>query len=198
MIDGQRSRLFFAFEVSEEVRTEAIRVQARLQTDLGSSHIRWTDPADMHITALFLGDHANERLQSFAAAATHAVADVKPFALSVHGVGRFPTAGRPRVVWVGAREPDHRPASQIIDGLRGQLPDIPTDHPSYRPHITIAYVKPNASEHTVERALDSRKHDAALSMIVDRLVLMQTIPPQEKHKSNCARYNIVQVFPFGV
>jgi len=198
MIERQRSRLFFAFEISEEVRTEANRIQKAMQGRLALSDARWADPADMHITVLFLGHHPNERLPSFINIASDVASAVKPFAVGVKGVGQFPTGGPARVLWMGAWEPHNHPASQIIGRLRRQLPDIPTDHPSYRPHITLAYVQRTADRDKMSDALTAARSNKEMSMIVDRLVLMQTIPPQERRKSNSARYNTVQVFPFSV
>jgi 2'-5' RNA ligase len=191
-------RLFFAFELSDEARAVATRTQALLRDQIGSRDVRWTDPSDMHITTLFLGDNPNERLSIFTDAAVDAVSTVKPFTVNVQGVGRFPDAGPPRVVWLGAQQPDGQPASQIISALRKLLPDISVDHASYRPHITLAYVRPTTSRVSVDQAVDAVKQEEPIPMIVDRLVLMQTIPQQERRKSNSARYNIVQVFPFPV
>lgn len=192
----QKRRLFFAFELSDDVRKFATEAQSTLIARIGPREVRWTQPADMHITALFLGDHPNDRLPQFEQAGATAVETTTPFDFAVGGLGRFPPSGPPRVLWMGGHEPAGNPASALIASLRRALADIELDKKSFKPHITLGYVKPQANRRAIEIALSGIPSTTDRTLAASRLVLMQTIPEADRRKSGIARYNIVQVFPF--
>ena len=198
MTDSGKLRLFFAFEVRDGVRSLAVDHIDHMRNRIGTREVRWACPDDLHITTFFLGDHENVRLHAFVAAGEQAAFEAEPFDFRVGGLGCFPASVQPRVLWLGASEPAARPASTLLAHLQSLLPDVPLDHAIYRPHITLGYVRPTANRTAVQAALESSPPSVAIEMTVDRLVLMQTIPEDERRKSGSARYNTVQVFPFSM
>jgi RNA 2',3'-cyclic 3'-phosphodiesterase len=56
---------------------------------------------NLHLTVKFLGDVDEGRLEAIAGALTGAVAGAGAFDARVEGLGAFPSAARPRVVWAG-------------------------------------------------------------------------------------------------
>jgi 2'-5' RNA ligase len=94
-------RLFVALEPDAAVRDAWGRIQARLRHIPGAAAVRWTRPERLHLTLLFLGDVANERVDELAAALDNACRGKPAFALHAQALGCFPTAKRPDVVWLG-------------------------------------------------------------------------------------------------
>jgi 2'-5' RNA ligase len=86
-------RLFIALDLSASVRAELAMAQTRLQ----GHPVRWSAPADMHLTLQFLGE-AEEALVPPLLTALGAI-PVAPFKLSIGDLGAFPNAGQPRVIW---------------------------------------------------------------------------------------------------
>lgn len=190
-------RLFFAYELSDDVRAFTSEVQSKLITRIGPRDVRWTQPVDMHITALFLGDYPNERLPKFTAAATNAATRMNPFDFTISGLGQFPPNGPARVLWVGGREPEGKPASALTVLLRQELRHIELDKKPFKPHITLGYVRPDGNRRLISAALEGVPASGEHTLRVTRLVLMQTISDADRRKFGNARYNIVQVFPFA-
>ncbi len=64
---------------------------------------RWTDPATLHLTLAFLGEVPAAQVEAVARAVEAAAAAGRPLDLEVAGLGAFPSARRPRVLWMGVR-----------------------------------------------------------------------------------------------
>lgn len=189
-------RLFFAFELTDDVRAFAAEARAKLMERIDPRDMRWTAPADMHVTALFIGEYPHDRLPYLTSAGEATAKEAAPFHLTVGGLGRFPERGVPRVVWMGAHEPGHKPASAIVRRLRSHLSETKLDRKPFKPHVTLGYVRPSAHGPAVDAALDELNSSMECGFTAARLVLMQTISEAERRKSGMARYNIVHVFSF--
>ena len=63
--------------------------------------VSWVAPGNLHLTVKFLGEVADGRIEGIVGALTGAIAGVSAFDADVEGLGAFPSAVRPRVVWAG-------------------------------------------------------------------------------------------------
>lgn len=108
----------------------------------GIAGARWTDAERLHVTLRFLGDVAADRLPGVRAAIGAAAAGHAPFRLEVRGAGAFPSAQRPRIVWVGvgagAAEVSALAASleQALEPL-GFAPEAR----AFSPHLTVGRLR---------------------------------------------------------
>ena len=99
-ISIERWRLFVAIAIPELVRNEMIAVERELKP-LALGDVRWTNAEQLHLTLKFLGNVPTGSLEAVKQSLTGACAGVRPFPLSARGVGFFPNAHSPRVIWVG-------------------------------------------------------------------------------------------------
>lgn len=135
-------RLFVAFDLPNDVR-EALREPiARLKPLCRAA--RWARPEGMHVTLKFIGhaigDGDTEKLDA-ARAALAAVKSSEPVKIGYRGVGFFPDARRPRVVWCGV-EASPNLAKLAADIERGIEPlGIPSETRAFVPHLTLARFK---------------------------------------------------------
>lgn len=97
-------RLFVAITVPDIVREAVLRVQRELQALAPSPLIRWAKPEQFHLTLRFLGDVPTDRIGALEKSLRAACAGVAPLHLRAQGVGFFPNARRPRVIWVGIHD----------------------------------------------------------------------------------------------
>lgn len=127
-------RAFVAVPVPPE---EALAV---LCDELAASpaDLKVVDPRKLHLTLSFLGDVPDEAAPRLAAALDAATAGLPAFAVQLHGVGAFPDARRPRVVWVGAR-PEPR-MGVLAERVRAALAGagFPGDGKPFKLHLTLA------------------------------------------------------------
>jgi 2'-5' RNA ligase len=145
-------RTFVAVDIEEETRAAAALAIAELARRLaGSSEspegIRWVDPHSMHVTLHFVG-HVGEAELAGLRAAVEEPFDVAPFDLEIGGLGLFPTSGPSRVVWLGITA-----GADSLTKLHATLTErlraagLPTEHRTYKPHLTLGRVKsPRGSE----------------------------------------------------
>lgn len=182
---------FFALALSEDAQ-QTVYKTAEKWRERGVL-AKWYDPADYHITLKFLGD-VGESEQAHLKEAAEPIAAMTPaFLVSPQPMGAFPSMDHPSVLWAGVG------INPELDILRIRLDRAMTglgfraDHRGYKPHVTVARCSPKAG--SVEGCLLGERLFG--SFTVDHFVLMQTLPPGASPNGTKARYNIVQVFPFG-
>jgi len=104
---NERLRLFVAIPVPEPVRDEMTHVQRELQSFVPRHAIAWTKPEQFHLTLRFLGGVPVTRLEDLKTAVGAVCSNVRALRLHAAGVGFFPNARSPRVVWVGIRDAEN-------------------------------------------------------------------------------------------
>lgn len=138
--DAAGLRLFVAVPLPPSVAAQAAALIARLAERSGG--VRWTDPRRLHLTLAFLGDDVPEdRVPSIAAAIDEACQAIPPLLMACGGLGRFPAAGRPRVVWLGVTQG----ATELIrlqEAVAGRLEGLgfAREARGWQPHITLGRV----------------------------------------------------------
>jgi RNA 2',3'-cyclic 3'-phosphodiesterase len=98
--------------------------------------------APSHLTLRFLGEVAEDREPSIAAALAEAVRPLSPFVVTFEGVDAFPSRRAPRVVWVGAaagRAPLVALALRVSDALAAV--GFPPETTAFVPHVTLFRVR---------------------------------------------------------
>ena len=94
-------RLFVAIPIPEAVRSELAGVQNELRPLAAPRDVRWTPPAQLHLTLKFLGSVPEERLDTVKKSLAGACAGASPFWLRAQGIGFFPGLRATRVIWAG-------------------------------------------------------------------------------------------------
>jgi len=143
-------RTFIAIELDQELHETLAQVQGRLRLQLASQCVRWVRPEGVHLTLKFLGDTSEEQVEQVKEALARAAATVRPFEFAVGGVGCFPNARRPRVVWVGVHEPTGT-LGRLRDAVEEQVAPLgfPTEKRRFSPHLTLGRVHRRASKSEV-------------------------------------------------
>jgi 2'-5' RNA ligase len=135
-------RLFVAVNLPAAERNAAWRATEPLRE--GRLPVRWVREDALHITLKFLGEVDDENASAIGSALAEAVREVRPFEVSLGGVGAFPTLHRPRVVWLGV-EP--HPALELlandVERVTGTFGFEPEMRP-FQPHITLGRAKRDA------------------------------------------------------
>jgi 2'-5' RNA ligase len=136
-------RTFYALSVPPELVDAVRRIQQRARIDLPRG-LRWTAPEQVHLTLAFLGDVPTESVVQLKSILYEIASSVEPFEVSVMGVGGFPRADRPRVVWAGLAGESVHQIGRLHHDLWSRLESIvPKPEPNdreFHPHITLARV----------------------------------------------------------
>lgn len=132
-------RLFVAVELDDLAR-EAL---ARLAERLGKSAdpVSWIAPANFHLTMKFLGEAAEGAVPEIEAACGRAATGAAPFDMRLRGVGAYPSARRPRVVWAGIEAPPVLPA--LVERVEEEISPLgfPREKRPWSPHVTLGRVR---------------------------------------------------------
>jgi len=158
-------RVFFALVPGPRARARLHGLAAALAA---RQPARIVPPANLHLTLLFVGQVAPDRLDSLVQIGRHAAAKAAPMALAITRVGWFREAA---VVWAG---PSAQPL-EVLTALHDELvrgcraAGLPCDRRALAPHLTLlrkARCEPAAHQTAV---------DPPIAMPVRRLVLMRSI-----------------------
>jgi len=143
-------RTFVAIELGSALQAALRRAQDGLSAQIPARSVRWVRPEGIHLTLKFLGDTPAEQVDAVKAALARAAAEVESFHLTAAGLGCFPNARQPRVVWIGLEEPSGALA-QLQRAVEAQIAPLgfPTERRAFSPHLTLARVQPYASRSDV-------------------------------------------------
>jgi RNA 2',3'-cyclic 3'-phosphodiesterase len=140
-------RLFVAIDLPESTRQLLASLDPRVRG------VRWTDPAQMHLTLSFFGEVPDET--DLALREKLSAIEFGAFFLPIVGVGTFSAKGAPKIIWIGVGKA-HPHLFQIHKRVQeaalaaGLEPELRPWHP----HITIARCK-DVSAQSLRKFLQS-------------------------------------------
>ena len=140
--DMETIRTFIAIELDPALRSRLGELQDRLREDLPPRLVRWVRPEGIHLTLKFLGEVPVAQVTPIGEAMRRACAGHAPFSFTLGGIGCFPNARRPRVVWVGVEEPTGALAQLQGDVERAlQALGHPRERRGFAAHLTLGRVR---------------------------------------------------------
>lgn len=131
-------RLFTALSIPDDV-AETLK---RRQTGLPGA--KWRSDEQLHLTLAFYGEVDERRADDLVAELSRA-ATGGAFEIALAGVGAFGDAFRSQSIWAGV-EPNERLG--VLAGrcrAAAERAGIPMERREYRPHVTLAYLKPQTN-----------------------------------------------------
>jgi len=136
-------RAFVAINLSAELRSRVAEVQERLRASCAG--VKWVDPESAHFTLRFLGEIEPAEGETLAAALRPAAAATPPLDFCLGGVGVFPNARSPRIVWIGVTrgEAELTGLAERVRAVTTEL-GLGADDKPFRAHLTLGRVRPVA------------------------------------------------------
>ena len=134
-------RTFVAVPLPAPIIRALERTQGRLADQVPPRSVRWVTTSGIHLTLKFIGDTPASHISGIDQALSVVARHAPPCRLTIEGVGCFPDTQRPRVVWIGVREPSGRLAAlqaSIEEALEplGYKPE----RRGFTPHLTLGRV----------------------------------------------------------
>lgn len=166
-------RLFTALDPPHQV-TEALGDAVRH----GRRHeprLIWIAPEHWHLTLVFLGEVAPERLPALRTGLERAAAAHPPLDLTLDGWGTFPRQGRrASVLWAGVGG-HTRALAGLVGALRSAAGEagVETGERPYVPHITIARSRPPRD---LRATVESLGNPPQLGWRATRVALVESLP----------------------
>jgi 2'-5' RNA ligase len=167
-------RLFVAVDVDESTRQAIASIGSILRDTvargLGRARVTWVHSDRLHLTLEFLGE-VDEGADERARQTLEEPIPVAPFALRFAGLGLFPDAGSPRVLWLGIAD-GATPLRRIHAELCRRLGDLAKAEAEFNPHLTLARFRDRVPRRQLEETLSMRV--CAGPCAIDRVTLYES------------------------
>ncbi len=184
-------RTFVAVLIPSELKRTIAVVQKDLKK--AAPGIKWVEPENFHITLEFLGDTKLDAVDEIAGAIAGACRDLDPFIVEFGGVGAFPSARRPRVVWAGVTS-----GKRELTELAGRVEDalaplgFAKEDKPFRAHITLGRVRYGRGVDDLSSALEETAADRLGSFRVASVALMKS-----ELRRECPIYSVLARVSLG-
>jgi len=145
---------------------------------------------NLHVTLKFLGNIEETRVAAIGSALGEALSGTEGFAATARGLGVFPDANRPRVLWIGLDAP---PLTAMARGVERALAPFGVEQPAtpFRPHVTVGRWRRPAPRDPRRRPALARWRDHEFGKFpVDEVTLFRSTL-----RSAGAIYSPLEVFP---
>ena len=164
-------RAFVALDVSPSVRPCIEALENELKPLLPSA--RFVAASNLHFTLRFLGESDPGRVDALAEALGEALSRIPAFTLDVKGCGAFPSARRPRILWLSVANPPDSlfEAQREIERIVREAGFSPEERP-FEPHLTIARFRGAAG--SLESILASVRDRELGRTAVDEVVVYES------------------------
>lgn len=181
-------RCFVAVACPREVAAGLAGVQGLVRA---MGEVKAVGEDGMHLTLKFLGEQDEVAVAGLKAALS-AVRRL-PFRMEVRGLGAFPDASRPKVIWagVGAGAREAAELSALVDAALKPLGHPPENR--FHPHITLARVKGRINSRALCRAIGESRQTVYGSYDAAEFALMESrLSPAGPKYSPLASYPLQQ------
>jgi 2'-5' RNA ligase len=131
-------RVFIGLELPCDIRRRLSEFQSRFP----SLEVKWVEEENLHVTLLFLGSIAPNKIFALRSCSEIAAGKIEPFTYEIRGLGKFPAHGNPRTIWAGidnGRVNLNRLYNSLAEALLGAGFNIKKGN--YIPHVTIGRLR---------------------------------------------------------
>lgn len=131
-------RLFTALSIPDDIAETLERRQS------GLPGAKWRTRDQLHLTLAFYGEMEARRADDLAAELNRA-ARGGPFEINLRGVGAFGDAHRSHSLWAGVEANERLSVLAGRCRAAGERAGVVMEKRDYRPHVTLAYLKPQTN-----------------------------------------------------
>lgn len=167
-------RLFIGIPVESEMA--GIQVQAwKTEPELAGTVIKWTKPENWHITLIFLGNTPDSMIDQLKSLIKESFAGLSSFRTGLLGIGLFPNAHNPKVLWLGVE--DIQPLMTGYDRLTEMLLQngISSDNKPLRPHLTLARIRNSVQGNPITSMIEKYQNYCFGTVEIKSVVLYESI-----------------------
>jgi RNA 2',3'-cyclic 3'-phosphodiesterase len=168
-----RLRLFTAVELPGEVKDGLLPILRECSLKFPAA--KWVDPSQLHLTLRFLGDQEEGKLPALLDVLRAEGKKQRPFPIELGGLGTFPGAAKPAVLFVpvlqGAESLEAL-ARDMGEGLRRA--GIAFDDRDFRAHVTLGRIKTLKGDGAAAGRLDGDLSGGRWKMNVGQFVLFHS------------------------
>jgi 2'-5' RNA ligase len=165
-------RCFIAIELPDSVKSSLSRLQDELKKC--NADIRWVNPGNVHLTLKFLGNIKEEMLQTIINGIEKVCRSRNPFNLEIKGIGMFPNAKSPRVLWLDVEN------NSLIMSLQADIEKemgkagFKQEERKFKAHLTIGRFRSSSGREDIFKAVSAHEKDSFGIINVNSMSLMKS------------------------
>jgi 2'-5' RNA ligase len=155
--------------------------------------LKAVDPDNLHVTLKFLGNTDLALVPEISLLVERAARPRTPCQFTITGIGAFPHAERPNVVWAGLEGKGAEMMAALAADLETGLEPVgfPRENRPFVPHLTLARVKARPPESLRKLLSDHAKTEFGTATI-DEVELIRSEPGPDG-----SRYSVLATSPLG-
>ncbi|MBI2590862.1 MAG: RNA 2',3'-cyclic phosphodiesterase [Candidatus Blackburnbacteria bacterium] len=191
---SKRSRTFIAIPLPEELKEKISHLVAKLE--IQNRSVSWNDPQRAHITLIFLGQIAQERISAAASALKETAQSFSKFQLSTGNLGYFYTGNEEdsSVIYNSVLD-EERHLHNLYKRLARNLAAEDFYPPErLNPHITIGRIKKHRDRNVHTNTLEKLIQDETLAgekVPVETLNMYESL----QERGGLVRYRLLRSYP---
>jgi 2'-5' RNA ligase len=132
------TRLFVAINLDQEIKERIADLYEKFPPHVLKA--KFVPKDNIHVTLKFIGEKRDDDINDIIETLKHSHDDINPFSIHIRGLGAFPHAYAPKIIWVGADEPKITELAQSIEDHLSTI-GIKKEQKPYKAHITFARVR---------------------------------------------------------
>jgi 2'-5' RNA ligase len=179
----------------EQALAACARETRRIEQALGplAKALRFPHGEGLHFTLKFLGEAGEEQVAPIIDRLTYAVNGATQFTVALKGLEAFPSARKPRVVFLGASE-GGAPMIRLAQAFEEAITPLgfPANEHPFTPHVTLARVKDVEASREIGERLETLEAIEVARFEVGEVALMQSTLD-----STGSRYSALRRLPLG-
>jgi 2'-5' RNA ligase len=169
-------RLFFAVPIDDAARVAVLGIRDVVRRETGRTQVKWVEDGNLHLSLKFLGDTPSDLVPHMTDVACEVAGRHSAFHFALHGVGAFPKAQTPRVIWIGLSN-GREPMAALAGDLDTALEYAAVARRETRPfegHLTLGRVKLPQRNDALAAAIGSAGDLEAGRVRCDHFLLMRS------------------------
>lgn len=178
-------RLFFAIQLSDEMRSTLAQQCKSWRTLPWAKHIRWIPAENFHLTLRFIGEFPIAQIELLTQQVQQAINNAPDFTLEFDKIAIFPSRHKPRVLIVDIKNNSalSQLAQAIEDGV--QKAGLAAETRPFRPHLSLGRFtrRPTVSTENLPPC-------KLTSLWVEKIALMSS---EEQNRKRV--YQAIQIIP---
>lgn len=186
-----KKRIFTGIKIDFTER--ALNFYSSAKESLGESDIKWTEPANMHVTLKFLGDVQTGKIPGISEKLKIVSKSYNEFTPLLKGVGVFRDFFRPKILWFGLRNcPEFE---KIKNDIENSLSDMgfEIDYRKFTPHLTVGRFRGFVSSEQLKKFVNMNREVYLQEVSVKDIILYESVLSSEG-----SQYTAVEKFPLGM
>lgn len=151
------------------------KIVSSLKSELINENIKWTNPDNIHITLVFLGDTEEEKIKPIAAKLKEKCEGFGKFELILKGSGVFKNLHDPRIIWTGIEHSEKliQLNESIINGLKNEGFEI--ESRPFNPHLTLGRIKTLKDKSGLKSLIEKYQNTEIQKVSVNEIILYESI-----------------------